>query len=86
MSSKPSPAQDPRYEETEVRALYRQIVSGWNRAAPMRLPSYSPKMETPSDGMARSSRGEPRLLRSTGRSLTIIAPVRLWGRSEVCAF
>ena len=31
MSSKPSPAQDPRFEETEVRALYRQIVSGWNR-------------------------------------------------------
>jgi len=31
MSSKPSLAQDPRYEETEVRALYRQIVSGWNR-------------------------------------------------------
>ena len=31
MSSKPSLAQDPQYEETEVRALYRQIVSGWNR-------------------------------------------------------
>jgi len=31
MSSKPSLAQDPRFEETEVRALYRQILSGWNR-------------------------------------------------------
>src|SRR5258705_12271738 len=31
MSSKPSLAQDPQYEETEIRALYRQIVSGWNR-------------------------------------------------------
>jgi len=31
MSSKPSRAQDPRYDETEVRALYRQILSAWNR-------------------------------------------------------
>ena len=31
MSSRPSPARDPRFDETEVRALYRQILSGWNR-------------------------------------------------------
>ena len=31
MSSKPSRAHDPRFDETEVRALYRQILSGWNR-------------------------------------------------------
>ena len=31
MSSKPSRAHDPRFDETEVRSLYRQILSGWNR-------------------------------------------------------
>jgi uncharacterized protein (TIGR02246 family) len=31
MSSQPSRALDPRFDETEVRALYRQILSGWNR-------------------------------------------------------
>ena len=32
MSSKPSRALDPRFvDETEVRALYRQLLSGWNR-------------------------------------------------------
>ena len=31
MSSQPSRALDPRFDETEVRGLYRQILSGWNR-------------------------------------------------------
>ena len=31
MSSQPSRAKDPRFDETEVRGLYRQILSGWNR-------------------------------------------------------
>lgn len=32
MSSKPIPAHDPqRLAETEVRALYRQIINAWNR-------------------------------------------------------
>ena len=31
MSSRPIRARDPRYDETEVRSLYRQILSGWNR-------------------------------------------------------
>jgi uncharacterized protein (TIGR02246 family) len=31
MSSKPSPAQAAQFEETEVRALYRQMLSAWNR-------------------------------------------------------
>jgi len=32
MSSQPTPAYDPeRRAETEVRALYRQILNGWNR-------------------------------------------------------
>jgi uncharacterized protein (TIGR02246 family) len=31
MSSQPSRAQNTRYDGTEVRALYRQILSGWNR-------------------------------------------------------
>src|SRR5215475_5511179 len=32
MSSKPTPAYDPRHlAETEVRALYRQIINSWNR-------------------------------------------------------
>ena len=32
MSSKPMPAYDPqRLAETEVRALYRQIINAWNR-------------------------------------------------------
>jgi uncharacterized protein (TIGR02246 family) len=31
MSSRPSRAQDPRFDETEVRGLYRQILSSWNR-------------------------------------------------------
>lgn len=32
MSSKPMPAYDPqRLAETEVRALYRQIINSWNR-------------------------------------------------------
>jgi len=32
MSSKPTPAYDPlRLADTEVRALYRQIINAWNR-------------------------------------------------------
>ena len=31
MSSQPSRALDPRFDVTEVRALYRQMLSGWNR-------------------------------------------------------
>ena len=32
MSSKPTPAYDPQHlAETEVRALYRQIINSWNR-------------------------------------------------------
>jgi len=34
MSSQPARAPDPRFDETEVRALYRQMLSGWNRRNP----------------------------------------------------
>jgi len=34
MSSKPIRAQDPRFNETEVRSLYRQLLSAWNRRNP----------------------------------------------------
>lgn len=35
MSLKTSPALDPRYvDETEVRALYRQMLNGWNQRRP----------------------------------------------------
>ena len=34
MSSKPIRAQDPRFDETAVRGLYRQILSAWNRRNP----------------------------------------------------